>query len=305
MGGLATAGVVVACVAFVLGVVAIVIGARLWRQLPAKNGTVDRHNTVGDKDLEALRIIYGFWLIIAGVILSVVIAVFSLSFFRGELTNVSTGDVVAVITAVTGVIGTLIAAFFGIQAAGAGRSQALSALSQLQAQAAGTAVPYKIDPAYGPVAGNTRVSITGNGLAGATAANFGTTPGVNFVVSNDGLIAVTSPPAPPGSFSVDVTVIFPTTAVPNVKVGTFYYYKLDKTTAKTGDTVTIGGAGFTGAIAIEFGNVQGTAFKFVDDTLVQANVPSGLTPNTDVDVNVVYAVAATTNRVIVGSVHIT
>jgi hypothetical protein len=88
---------------------------------------------------------------------------------------------VAIIGAVTGVIGTLTAAFFGIQAAGAGRSQAITTLGEhLKAQGTVTPLPSKLEPPYGPHLGRTRVSITGNGFAGpprANGANFGVTPG--------------------------------------------------------------------------------------------------------------------------------
>jgi hypothetical protein len=62
-----------------------------------------------------------------------------------------------------------------------------------------------IAPITGAAAGGTAVTITGVGFTGATAVNFGATPGTAFSVVSDTSITVTSPAHAAGA--VDVTVV--------------------------------------------------------------------------------------------------
>lgn len=62
-----------------------------------------------------------------------------------------------------------------------------------------------IDPATGPAAGGTSVTISGVGFTGATAVNFASDAGTDFLVVNDSTITVTSPAHTAGA--VDVTVV--------------------------------------------------------------------------------------------------
>ena len=171
-----------------------------------------------DKDLEALRISYGFWLVVGALLVTLLVLVITLTAMAPE--QPKTTDIVAIIGAVTGVIGTLTAAFFGIQAAGAGRSQALTTLDNtLKNQGAVSApTPTKLDPSYGPHAGSTRVSITGNGFTGASGVNFGATPGANFEFVNDGLVRASSPAAVDGVDEAKVVLVFPGTTPQNREV---------------------------------------------------------------------------------------
>jgi large repetitive protein len=59
----------------------------------------------------------------------------------------------------------------------------------------------------GPVVGGTTIQIMGSGFTGATAVNFGSTPGTSLVVNSDTLITVVSPSGSVGV--VDVTVVTP------------------------------------------------------------------------------------------------
>ncbi|MBV8239554.1 MAG: IPT/TIG domain-containing protein, partial [Hyphomicrobiales bacterium] len=146
------------------------------------------------------------------MVITLLVLVITLTAFAPE--EPKTTDIVAIISAVTGVIGTLTAAFFGIQAAGAGRSQAMTTLGeQIKAQGTvTTTTPSKLEPSYGPHAGSTRVSITGNGFQGASGANFGVTPGADFEFVNDGLVRATSPSAVAGVDEAKVVVVFPGTS---------------------------------------------------------------------------------------------
>lgn len=81
--------------------------------------------------------------------------------------------------------------------------------------------PYitSITPATGAAAGGTATTIVGAGFTGATAVNFGATPGTSFSVTDDTHIAVTSPAHAAGT--VDITVV---KAGGNaVKTGAFIY----------------------------------------------------------------------------------
>lgn len=281
--------------ALILAVV-VLIAIVLLKALPQ----VNVHSGVTDKELDALRISYGFWLILLGLVLTLAVTILAVSALR-PTTTPTTGDLLAVITGVTGVIGTLIAAFFGIQAAGAGRSQAITALSKAAA-AEGGLTGTKIDPAYGPREGNTRVSIIGNGFTNSEAVNFGCDPGTNFEFVNDGLVRATSPKAPEKVASVDVSVIYPTATQSNTVVGTFYYYTIDPNhgASKGGTDVTIAGAGFTGVGTVKFGDNEASNFSRKNDELIQMKTPGG-DPNTEVPVTLVYQVQSATNRVTVGN----
>jgi hypothetical protein len=239
-----------------IAVVAIA-AVRIWGKSDA--ATVDR-------DLEASKLFYGFLLIVTGLV--VVLAVVIVSVNLGSQANVS--GIIAIVTAVTGAIGTLTTAFFGIQAAGAGSAQFAKALAAQSAGAAAAGQDFKIDPSSGPHAGNTRVSISGNGLTGATAVNFGGTPGMNFELVNDGLIRVTTPKCEldetamtqKGKSDVAVTVVFPGAAAANKGVGTFYYYTVKAENVKDADgketrQLRVYGSGLAGASQVQLGTHPG------------------------------------------------
>ncbi len=257
------------------------------------------HTQVDDKDLDRARIIYGFWLIVAGLFLTLAVVTLTVNLFRPQ--NVGTADILAVVSTVTGIVGTLIAAFFGIQAAGAGSSQALTALKESRSSSQVTSPTCKMDPGYGPHAGNTRVSVTGNGFTGASAVNFGMTSGDNFELVNDGLVRSTTPPSDQKVKSdVDVVVVFPTAAAGNIPVGTFYYYTVDPPRGPVagGTRVTIIGTGLTGATAVNFGAiaVQNPAHD-ADGNLV---VDTPASAAGFVDVSVTFPADSPTNKSTVG-----
>lgn len=282
-----------ATVLFFIGL--IVFAIVQYRRMPTSQLT-------GDKDLEAARIYYGFWLIIGSLILTLAVVVVTVNAFKP--TQVTTADILAIVSSVSGIIGTLIAAFFGIQAAGAGRSQALTALQALQSPDSALRTAYKIDPGYGPHAGNTRVAISGNGFTGAAAVNFGASPGLNFQLVNDGLIRVTTPERDLKSPSdADVVVVFPTATVRNVPVGTFYYYTLEPAATgpiSGGTTVTIRGTGLTGAIGVNFGDKPAAGFTKESDGSLRATSPRVDAAGT-VPIVVVFEPPTATNTCEVGS----
>ncbi|HZE15541.1 MAG TPA: IPT/TIG domain-containing protein, partial [Mycobacterium sp.] len=66
-----------------------------------------------------------------------------------------------------------------------------------------TPVVSSVSPASGPAAGGTTVTVSGTGLYGATAVNFGATPATSFKVDTPSQVTAV---APAGTGTVDVTV---------------------------------------------------------------------------------------------------
>jgi IPT/TIG domain len=190
---------------------ALIVGliAQQWSKTPRPKDD--------DKALESLRIIYGFWLIVAALLIALLVLIVTLTAISPDSNKAS--DIVAIAGTVTGLITTLTAAFFGIQQAGAGRSQAMTALAQ--STRADGAVVGKLEPSYGPHSGGTKISITGNGFTGASGVNFGATPGTD--PSGRESRAVTAPAGNQGS-DVPVKLVFPVeTANKIFVVGTYHY----------------------------------------------------------------------------------
>ena len=72
---------------------------------------------MGD-DVDQLRIKYGFWVVIGGLVVIV------LAFFAAIARWTVASDVTAVVGSVTGVVGTVVGAFFGVQVGSAGKEKA-------------------------------------------------------------------------------------------------------------------------------------------------------------------------------------
>ena len=120
-----------------------------------------------------------------------------------------------------------------------------------------------VNPSSGPLAGGTSVTITGTGFSGATLVVFGTTAATNLVIDSDTQITAISPA---GAGTVDVTVTTPGGASAASSVDQFRYGRAPTVTgvspasgpAAGGTTVTITGAGFTGATLVDFGTTAAT-----------------------------------------------
>ena len=150
-----------------------------------------------------------------------------------------------------------------------------------------------IDPASGTASGGTTVTITGSGLTGATAVDFGNIPAMSFQVLSDTEITATSPAGTSGS-TVDITVTTQAGTSPVSAADEFTYTggssststgptitEISPTvgTASGGTTITIFGSGLTGATAVEFGGVAATSFQVVSDTEITAVSPAGKVGN--------------------------
>ena len=177
-----------------------------WRQTPSQKA-------IDDKYIENLRVIYGFWLIVGALLVTLAVLVVTLAAVDTASSKVT--DIVAIIAPITGVIGTLTAAFFGIQQAAAGRSQAMSTLTQLKGQGIEGGAPYqgvapdKLEPSFGPHAGGTQVSISGNGFKRRECGQFRRKPGEELRIRQRWAIRATTPAAAKGTNDVQVIVAFP------------------------------------------------------------------------------------------------
>ena len=138
-----------------------------------------------------------------------------------------------------------------------------------------------ISPAAGPLAGGTSVTITGSNFTGATAVNFGSTPGTSFTVISPTSIAAVSPA---GTGTVDVTVVTPNGTSATTAADQFTYSNVIPALtgispvigpAAGGTTVTITGSNFTGATAVNFGSTPGTNLVVSSATSLTVVSPPG------------------------------
>ena len=122
-----------------------------------------------------------------------------------------------------------------------------------------------ISPSTGPPSGGTAVTITGTDLSGATAVDFGSTPGT---VTADSATSITAT-APAGTGTVDVTVTTPDGTSATSSADQFTYTVIVPPPAVTaispstgpvggGTSVVITGTDLAAATAVDFGSSAGT-----------------------------------------------
>uniref|UniRef100_UPI000593C224 IPT/TIG domain-containing protein n=1 Tax=Nocardia exalbida TaxID=290231 RepID=UPI000593C224 len=133
-----------------------------------------------------------------------------------------------------------------------------------------------VSPSQGSTSGGTTVTLTGSGLSGVTAVNFGSTPATSFTVnSNTQITAV----APAGTGIVSITVTGPGGTSNPV---TFVYVIVPTITsisptagpASGGNSVVITGTNFTGPLTVRFGSTA-TLFTVNSPTQITATAPGG------------------------------
>ncbi len=137
-----------------------------------------------------------------------------------------------------------------------------------------------ISPAAGPLAGGNLITITGTGFNGATAVDFGSMPAASFTVVGPSTISAVTP-AGAGAVSVSVSTPSGTSATPSAHQ--FVYMDAPTVSGISpsagpligGTLVTIAGAGFTGATAVDFGASPATNVMVVSDTTLTAVSPAG------------------------------
>ena len=162
---------------------------------------------------------------------------------------------------------------------------ALSGIATL-ASAANAPSVASIAPTTGGIAGGTTVTITGTGLTGASAVNFGGMPATNFTASSTATDTSLTAIAPATSTAgvVDVTV---TTGNGTSTTGAFDRFTytapatptvsaISPTTGSTagGTAVTITGTGLTGASAVHFGGTSAAITATTSDTSMTVTAPA-------------------------------
>jgi hypothetical protein len=142
--------------------------------------------------------------------------------------------------------------------------------------------PLSVSPSAGPVTGGTETTITGSGLLGATAIDFGTVPATSFVCTSDTTCDVVTPAAtaagpepvsvtgPGGTSNASTDPIFTYTDAPVVSS-----LSPDTGPPVGGTTVAITGTGFAGATAVDFGGTPATSFSCTTATACTAVSPAG------------------------------
>jgi hypothetical protein len=139
-----------------------------------------------------------------------------------------------------------------------------------------------VSPASGPSTGGTSVTLTGTGLTGASAFNFGAgNPAIFFTVNSPTTATMTAPTGPLGT--VDVRVVTPGGTSAVVADDHFTYVvppapavtSLTPTSGPNGNFVTITGSNFAGATAVNFGANAATTFTVNNPTSISATTPPG------------------------------
>ncbi len=145
--------------------------------------------------------------------------------------------------------------------------------------AAGFAIA-AIDPTRGPVAGGTRVEITGAGFEAGSTLVVGSTEAVEVVVQNQGSILATTPAHPAGW--VDVVVRRPDGKTARLE-GAFFYEAAvsvqstepSEGPADGGTPITVRGAGFAAGTRLLIGGRQAQDVRVLDERTLLAVTPPG------------------------------
>jgi len=161
----------------------------------------------------------------------------------------------------------------------------------------GTApVVSSVSPNSGPQAGDSQVTISGSGFTGVTGVDFGSQPALSYTTLNASTIEAVSPP---GTGTVDVTVIAPTGTSAISAADQFTYVGAPVVSSLTpssgpaagGTSVTIDGSNLVDVLAVFFGNNQSTDVQSISSTELIAVTPPG---SGTVSVEVVTADGAST-----------
>ncbi|MFG2024169.1 IPT/TIG domain-containing protein [Streptomyces sp. NPDC048825] len=134
-----------------------------------------------------------------------------------------------------------------------------------------------LSPAEGPVSGGTTVVLTGASFSGVTAVEFDGVPAASFTVDSSSQITAVTPAHAAGPAAVTVTTSSGTSNALN-----FTYSAAPSVTGLSpnqgpvsgGTTVTLTGANFSGATAVQFGGVAAASFTVDSGTQITAVAPS-------------------------------
>jgi hypothetical protein len=123
------------------------------------------------------------------------------------------------------------------------------------------------------------VTILGSGFTGASQVWFGSVAATDFTVNNDGSIFAAAPAEAEGIVDITVTTPSGTSATGSADKYTYYGPAVSAISPNSGPTsggnsVTIGGSGFTGATAVYFGSTAATSFTIHNDGYITAVAPA-------------------------------
>jgi IPT/TIG domain len=152
-----------------------------------------------------------------------------------------------------------------------------------------------VSPNKGPVAGSTKVTVTGSGFTTPKAVNFGQEPARDLKFIDDTKLTVTSPQAAAGTVDVTVTTSAGQTSPTSAADSFTYNGHPTKPTITDvnpnsgpvagGTNVTVTGTGFTGATGVNFGPTAAPNPDVVSDTQLTVASPPAASPG-PVDVTV-------------------
>jgi hypothetical protein len=142
-----------------------------------------------------------------------------------------------------------------------------------------------VSPNSGPVAGGTKVTLTGTGFTGATQVLFGVVNAPTFTVVNSTTITVTAPNNFVGNHFVTVTTPGGTSV--KATANQFNSLALPTVTGVSpnsgpvagGTKVTLTGTAFTGATQVLFGVVNAPTFTVVSSTTITVTAPNNFVGN--------------------------
>ena len=178
--------------------------------------------------------------------------------------------------------------------------------------AAQTPTVTSVSPIAGPAGGGNGVTVNGTNLSGATAVNFGGTPGTAVTNISSTQVSAVAPNLPAGT-TADITVVATGGTSTDDPPKNHYFFVAPPTVTGVsatasgatvgplggGNTVTITGTGFTAgglvdATAVMFGPNAAPSFKVVNDTEITATAPGGVVGTIDITV-AIGAVTSTPN----------
>ena len=144
-----------------------------------------------------------------------------------------------------------------------------------------------VAPNAGPAGGGTVVVLTGTGLTGATAVDFGAIPATLFTANSDTQITVLTPAGTAGTVQVTVTTAGGTSngvAYTYIAVPTLTTVAPNAGPVTGGTTVVLTGTALTGATAVNFGGTPATSFTVDSATQITAVAPAGVAGTVQVTV---------------------
>ncbi len=166
-----------------------------------------------------------------------------------------------------------------------GGTSATSSADQFAYLAAPAPSVAALSPTSGPVAGGTSVTITGAGFTGATGVAFGMNAATSYTVNSDTQITAVAPAAygnQAGAVDVTVTTGAGTSATSSADQFSYLAVPAPLVAGLSpasgpvagGTSVTIAGAGFTGATGVAFGMNAATSYTVDSDTQITAVAPA-------------------------------